>query len=54
GDNRDYSSDSRFWGFLDFSYLRGKAWIVYWPPSRWRVIKHYNIDAPQQVTTTAK
>jgi signal peptidase I len=49
GDNRDYSSDSRFWGFLPFSYLRGKAWVVYWPPNRWRVIKHIKIDAPEPV-----
>jgi signal peptidase I len=53
GDNRDYSSDSRFWGFLPFSYLRGKAWVVYWPPNRWRIIKHLKIDAPEPVTTTA-
>jgi len=43
GDNRDYSSDSRFWGFLPDEFLRGKAWIVYWPPNRWRIIKHEKI-----------
>lgn len=48
GDNRDFSSDSRFWGLLPDEYLRGKAWIVYWPPNRWRFIKHIkiNIDEP--------
>ncbi|HDQ26438.1 MAG TPA: signal peptidase I, partial [bacterium] len=40
GDNRDFSADSRFWGFLPYDYLRGKAWVVYWPPNRWRGIKH--------------
>jgi len=30
GDNRDYSMDSRFWGFLDMKKIKGKAFIVYW------------------------
>jgi len=34
GDNRDRSADSRFWGFLERRYLRGKALFVYWPPKR--------------------
>ena len=32
GDNRDNSSDSRFWGFIEFKYLEGVAVLVYWPP----------------------
>ncbi|MDR2302941.1 MAG: signal peptidase I [Deltaproteobacteria bacterium] len=30
GDNRDYSNDSRSWGTVHISFLRGKAWRLYW------------------------
>jgi signal peptidase I len=29
GDNRDNSMDSRYWGFLPMSYIKGKPWIIY-------------------------
>jgi signal peptidase I len=30
GDNRDDSQDSRFWGFLPQSYIKGRALFIYW------------------------
>jgi signal peptidase I len=38
GDNRDRSSDSRFWGTVPRSHIKGRAFMVYWsfglPPER--------------------
>ena len=30
GDNRDFSSDSRVWGFLDMELVHGRASHIYW------------------------
>ncbi len=30
GDNRDNSHDGRFWGFVDLSAVKGKAFVIYW------------------------
>ncbi|MGD0783571.1 MAG: S26 family signal peptidase [Candidatus Aminicenantales bacterium] len=29
GDNRDNSLDSRYWGFVPVSYVKGRPWIIY-------------------------
>ena len=30
GDNRDNSSDSRFWGFVDHRAIMGRPFLIYW------------------------
>ncbi|MFH1478379.1 MAG: signal peptidase I [Candidatus Omnitrophota bacterium] len=39
GDNSISSRDSRYWGFMPQKYLLGKAFLIYWPISRIRLIK---------------
>jgi signal peptidase I len=40
GDNRDNSSDSRFWGQLPLFRMKGKAFLAYWPLGHFGLIRH--------------
>jgi signal peptidase I len=42
GDNRNNSNDSRTGWMVPRDNVIGRAWFVYWPPSRWRVVKHHS------------
>ncbi|MFN4183126.1 MAG: signal peptidase I, partial [bacterium] len=48
GDNRPYSEDTRYWlieeperAFVPKKDIRGKAFLVYWPPWRIRFVRTY-------------
>ena len=40
GDNRTNSSDSREFGPIDQSKIKGKAWIVFFPFNEFRLVQH--------------
>jgi signal peptidase I len=48
GDNRNNSSDSHRGWTLPRENIVGKAWITYWPPYRWSLMKHYTLNAGTQ------
>ena len=45
GDNRNNSADSHTGWVMPRQNIIGKAWISYWPPPDWMVIKHYPLLA---------
>lgn len=47
GDNRNNSSDSRYWGPITKKVMTGRAWIVYWPFSQAGKVKQplYEVTA---------
>lgn len=40
GDNRPHSSDSRTFGPIKKENIKGKAWLVYYPFSQFRIAQH--------------
>jgi signal peptidase I len=42
GDNRNNSNDSHNSWTVPRDNIIGKAWFIYWPPTKWDMIEHYS------------
>jgi signal peptidase I len=49
GDNRNNSTDSHTGWTVPQDNIIGKAWFVYWPPSKLGVVKHYSYPELNEV-----
>lgn len=44
GDNRNFSNDSHNGWFVDGDTIRGKAWLITWPPDSWEIVPNYKLN----------
>lgn len=54
GDNREQSSDSREWGFVNIEAIVGKAFLIYWPLQQVEIVPsiQYTVHGGTLVAST--